>query len=157
MAMREKVNFGKLRAEVELDAKAVRIGGDPFNEDTPTGALLIDGCTFTIGTEDTNVINVGMQLRAGKADLARLGHVRAYLSDAATGIGISGTAPATSVAIGTDGAIIVTETAKLAWWLQSEVEGDIDLDITDTTGATWYMVVVANGIQYVSDAITFTS
>jgi len=88
-------------------------------------------------------------------DISAIAHVHAYLSDVSTGIGISGTAPATSVAIGTDGAIIVEEVTKLAWWLQSEADGDIDLNITEVGAQTWYMVVVLpNGFQIVSTAIT---
>lgn len=116
------------------------------------------GATMVVGTESSNAINVTIQLTdADGADLAAIGHVRAYLSDTVTtGIGISGTAPATSVAIGTDGAIIVEEVTKLAWWLQSEADGDIDLTITETGADTWYLVIVfADGTQAVSDAITF--
>ena len=92
------------------------------------------------------------------ADIDYAGHVMAYLSDDSGGIGISGTAPATSVAIGTDGAIIKELTTKLAWLLQSETDGDIDLTITETGADTWYLVVVLpNGTQVVSDAITFTT
>lgn len=116
-------------------------------------------CTITVGTEADNAINVQIQLKdTGNADLAVMGHVTAYLSDDADGIGISGTAPATSVAIGTDGAIIKELTTKLAWILQSEADGDIDLTITETGGDTWYLVVVLpNGSQVVSDAITFAA
>ena len=78
------------------------------------------GASFTIGTEAANVINVAIQLTDWFGDdLAVAGHVMAYLSDDADGVGISGTAPATSVAIGTDGAIIKELTTKLAWMLQS--------------------------------------
>jgi len=117
------------------------------------------GCTFTIGAEATNVINVGLQLTdANGDDLDEVVCVQAFLSDASTGIGISGTAPATSVAIGTDGAIIAEHVTKLAWMLQSESDGDIDLDITETGADTWYLVVVLpDGTQVVSDAITFAA
>lgn len=116
-------------------------------------------CTITVGTEAANAINVQIQLKdVGDADLAVVGHVTAYLSDDADGIGISGTAPATSVAIGTDGAIIKELTTKLAWILQSEADGDIDLTITETGADTWYLVVVLpNGSQVVSDEITFAA
>lgn len=117
----------------------------------------ISAVTMVVGVEGTNAINVTIQLQdAGGSDVAFVGHVHAYLSDASTGLGISATAPATSVAIGTDGAIIVEEVAKLAWWLQSESDGDIDLTITETGIDTWYLVIVLpDGSQTVSGAITF--
>lgn len=119
----------------------------------------IGGVTITVGAEATNVINVAIQLNKGDKDasaLEQIGHVRAYLSDVSTGLGVTTNAPVTSVAIGTDGAIIVEDTAKIAWQLQSEADGSIDLDITETSTDTWYLVVVlANGVQIVSDAITF--
>lgn len=118
----------------------------------------IGGVTFVIGAEGSNIINVGLQLNdlAGNA-LAVIGNVFAYLSDASTGIAISAAAPDGSVAIGTDGAIILEHVTDLAWDLQSEADGDIDLDINDVTGTpTWYLVVVMpSGLQVVSTAITF--
>lgn len=118
----------------------------------------VAGVTFVIGAPAT-AVNVGLQLEdADGNDISAIAHVNAYLSDVSTGIGISGTAPATSVAIGTDGAIIVEEVTKLAWWLQSEADGDIDLTITEVGADTWYMVVVLpNGYQIVSGAITTTA
>jgi hypothetical protein len=155
MAWRQKVTFGDMKAK-KLEVKELVIGGDPLNG--TTGNQMADGVTFTIGTEATNAINVAMQLTSGGNDLSEIGYVTAFLSDSATGIGISGTAPATSVAIGTDGAIIKELTTKLAWILQSEADGDIDLTITETGGDTWYLVVVLpDGSQVVSDAITFTT
>jgi len=136
--------------------KKLIVGGDPRNG--TDGKVQADGVTFTIGTEAANVVNVAAQLTGGGDDMASIGVYQAYLSDAATGIGISATAPATSVAIGTDGEIIVTHTAKLAWTLQTEVDGAIDLDITDTTTATWYLVIVMpDGSMAVSGAITFST
>ena len=118
----------------------------------------IGGVDFVIGAESSNIINVGLQLNdlAGDA-LAVIGNVFAYLSDASTGIAISSAAPDDSVAIGTDGAIILEHVTDLAWDLQSEADGDIDINIKDVTGTpTWYLVVVMpSGLQVVSTAITF--
>lgn len=129
--------------------------------DVQAGGLVgtICGATFVIGAEGSDIINVGIQLTDSQgAALAVAGHVRAYLSDSSAGVGIAATAPATSVAIGTDGAIIVADVAKLAWQLQSETDGDIDLDITETGTDTWYLVVVLpDGRQVVSSAITFAA
>ncbi len=116
------------------------------------------GVTFVIGAEASNVINVGIQLNDLEGDaMAVISHVYAYLSDAVTGIAISAAAPDVSVGIGTDGAIILEHATDLAWELQSEADGDIDLDIEDATGTpTFYLVVVLpSGLQVVSAAITF--
>ena len=115
--------------------------------------------TITVGVEAADAINVAIQLKdAGGADLEAVGYVTAFLSDDSGGLGISGTAPATSVAIGTDGAIIKELTTKLAWILQSEADGDIDLTITETGADTWYLVVILpDGSHVVSGAITFAA
>ena len=86
-----------------------------------------------------------------------IGNVFAYLSDASTGIAIPSAAPDDSVVIGTDGDIILEHVTDLAWDLQSEADGDIDINIKDVTGTpTWYLVVVMpSGLQVVSTAITF--
>lgn len=113
--------------------------------------------TISIGTEAANAITVTVQLKDnGGANLARIGHVHAYLSDASTGVAISGTAPATSVAAGAAGKIVKELTTKLAWWLQSNSSGVINLVITETGTPTWYLVIVLpDGRQVVSGAITF--
>lgn len=159
MAFRESMDVGDLQVQRTLTVKKLMLGGDPFNESRAnTGAKpVIDGVTFVIGAEAANVINVAIQLEAGEEDIDHSAVVVAYLSDDSAGIGISAAAPATSVAVGTDGSIIVEHTAKLAWTLDSEADGDIDLDITETGAATWYLVVIANGIKYVSGAITFAA
>ncbi len=116
------------------------------------------GVGFVIGAEASNVINVGIQLNDLEGDaMAVISNVYAFLSDDVTGLAISAAAPDVSVGIGTDGAIIVEHVTDLAWELQSEADGDIDLDIEDATGTpTFYLVVVLpSGLQVVSAAITF--
>jgi hypothetical protein len=116
------------------------------------------GATITVGTEATNVINVAVQLEDNdSANVAARRCVYAYLSDDANGDGITATAPATSVAIGTDGNIIDTLTAKSSFMITTNATGAYDLDITDTTGSTWYLVTVVGDELLVSDAITFTT
>lgn len=112
---------------------------------------------ITVGAEAANAIPVSVQLkRNGGENLAAINHIHAYLSDAATGVAISATAPATSVAAGTAGKIVKELTTKLAWWLQSSAAGVIDLVITETGADTWYLVLVLpDGRQIVSGAITF--
>ena len=112
--------------------------------------------TFTVGSESGNVINVAVQLndRDGNA-LAQRANVYAYLSDDANGDSITATAPDGGVAIGTDG-VLDAVTADKSFRLTSESDGDIDIDITESGAATWYLVVVLpDGTLAVSDAITF--
>ncbi len=114
--------------------------------------------TYVIGAEAANVINVGIQLvDAAGTNVAAISVVEAYLSDDSTGLGISAAAPDVDAIIGTDGALIVVHVTDLAWLLQSEADGHIDIDINDVTGTpTWFMVVVLpNGELAVSAAITF--
>jgi len=151
----------------QTGTRTVETGGSIVLESGATlvaesGALVdqVAGATFVIGAEAANVINVGIVLTdALGVALAVHAHVRAYLSDTVTtGAGIAGTAPATSVAIGTDGFIISEDVSKQAWQLQSNIVGAIDLDITETGTDTWYLVVVLpNGLQIVSGAITFAA
>jgi hypothetical protein len=151
---RESKTFGTTK-HVEAQIKSPLFGGDPLGC-TP-GRKPIGGATFTIGAEGTNAITVNIQLTDYNGDdISYVGCVHAFLSDAATGIGISSTGPDTSVAAGTDGAVIIIETAVLAFLLQSEADGDIDLVLTETSTATWYLVIVLpDGSQAVSGAITF--
>jgi len=116
------------------------------------------GATITVGTEAADAINVAVQLEDNDGvNVAARRCVYVYLSDDADGDGITGTAPATSMAIGTDGNIIDTLTAKASFMIASNATGAIDLDITDTTGSTWYLVVVVGDELLVSGAITFST
>lgn len=119
---------------------------------TPDHGLQV---TYTIGAEATNVINVAMQFTDSAGhDIAYPVTVQQYLSDAATGIGL-GTAHTSAPAIGTDGAILEFTTASLIWLAQSEVDGDLDIDFTDTGAGTVYLVtVLPSGAMAVSGAIT---
>ncbi len=119
----------------------------------------VAGATFTIGAEAADAINVAIQLTdANGADLAVAATVLIFLSSNSTGLDLTATGPSTSVAIGTDGAFLVTHVTKKIFTVQSEADGDIDITLTETGAATWYMVVVLpNGLQVVSDAITFAA
>lgn len=114
--------------------------------------------TFVIGSEAANVINVAVQLTKGDGtDLAVRGSVFVYLSDDANGDSIAATAPDGNVAIGTDG-VWMSMIADKAGWVTSESDGDIDRDIGEAAGATWYLIVVLpNGKLVASSAITFAA
>lgn len=113
---------------------------------------------FTIGSESANVINVALQLKGPSGrEIQQRAAVTMYLSDDANGDSIS-SAP-DSVAIGTDGVIIDAYAASTAFTVVSESDGDIDIDITEATGADEFFLVVIlpNGELRVSDAITFAA
>ena len=114
------------------------------------------GCTFTIGTEAANVINVALQLLASDGSaLTGRGLVDIYLSDDQYGNTCASTAE--GIAIGTDGIIVAADASLNSIKVLSESDGDIDINITETTGAdTYYMVVVMpSGKKIVSDPIVF--
>jgi hypothetical protein len=112
---------------------------------------------IVVGTEATNVVNVAIQLKDGADnDIAQRASVYAYLSDDANGDSIVATAPDGGVAIGTDG-IADALTANKSFYLHSESDGDIDIDVTETGADTFYLIVVLpNGTHIVSDVLTFT-
>lgn len=121
--------------------------------------------TITVGEEAANVINVAIQLKdkAGN-DLAVRAHLLAYLSDDANGDSVCATKPSTDWAIGTDGLLITMTGGEaaadtgLVAHLISESDGDIDIDITNTTADTFYLILVMpDGTLVASDAITFTT
>ena len=124
----------------------------------PFASANITGATFTIGTEATNVINVGIQLhKVSGGNLDVRGALMAYLSDDANGDSITATGPSTESAIGTDGVLGIL-LAKKIYFLVSESDGDIDIDLTETGAATWYLVLVMpSGKLVVSSAITFAA
>ena len=122
------------------------------------GFAVPDGATITVGAEAANSINVAVQLLDGAGDaLATRAGIMAYLSDDANGDSVAGTAPDGNVAIGTDG-VLIPVVADKAFYLISEADGDIDLDIGETGGDTWYLVLVMpSGELVVSGAITFAA
>lgn len=112
--------------------------------------------SFTIGNEAAHVRRVSIQLKddAG-ADLAQRGSVLAYLAGDAAGDTIAAAAPSGGVAIGVDGLAIPLVAGKVLQ-LVSEADGDIDLDITEATAKSFYLVLVLpNGSLVVSNAIAF--
>lgn len=113
--------------------------------------------TFTIGAEASNIINVAIQLKDRGLDVTQRVSLNAYISSDANGDSVVGTAP-TTVAIGTDGLAIPLVAGK-CFLLTSEADGDIDLNITLSSGAaTYYLVLVMpDGSLKVSGAITFAA
>lgn len=114
------------------------------------------GATFTIGAENTNAINVAVQLTDGAgAAVAKRTTVYAYLSNDANGDAIVSSGTLTSAAIGTDGLADPVTTNK-SFMITSEADGQFDLTVTDTGTPTMYLIVVLpNGKRVASGAITF--
>jgi hypothetical protein len=122
----------------------------------PFGAAgLIGFAEITIGDEDGDVINVGVQFQGPDGqELQERAHVHAYLSDDEFGDTVAGTAPDT-VAIGTDG-LCVELVADKYFAITTEDDGTFDLNIGENGTDTWYLVIVLpDGSLLVSDAITF--
>lgn len=111
---------------------------------------------FVIGSEAGNVINVAIQAKdVGDVDLAARGFMYAYLSDDANGDSLAATAPDGGWAIGTDGVLHEMIAGKAAV-LITEADGDVDINITETGAATWYLILVMpRGDLVASGAITF--
>ena len=116
---------------------------------------------FTIPAETAgDTINVGIVLKDAR------GHVVAgpvvcdvFLSDAATGLGITGTAATSAIAIGTNGYILDTLVTEKMVRVQTDALGRVDLNIIQSADVvTYYMVVVfPDGSIGVSGAITFAT
>jgi len=117
--------------------------------------LGVIGATFTVGAEAANVIGVAIQLNDayGNAIAVPSGVTICLFADAA-GAGLNAQ-DYTTVAGGTDGwAVEVVADKVLA--AGSEADGDIDIDITLSSGAaTCYLgVLLADGSWAISGAIT---
>ncbi len=115
--------------------------------------------TFTVGAETGgNTIIVTGQVKdpRGATPAERL-HLRVYLSDVATGAGVTAVAPSGAVAIsGGFGAIILTATAKLVFDIVTDAAGKFALSIVEAGAKTLYVVaVMPDGSVSVSGAVTF--
>ena len=114
------------------------------------------GVTYTIGTEAADEIIVSCQFTdADGDDMANYVGVRQYLASDSTGQVVE--AAATTLAVGTDGTILVEETSNAIWTAVSEIDGDLDIVIGNAGGAdTLHLVtILPNGVLAISAAITF--
>lgn len=126
-------------------------------KDNPFKAACVANlATITIGTEADDAINVAVQLKdANGVAIAEKCGIEAYLSDVATGLGITATAPSSGVAVGTNGLAIELITDKF-FSITSNASGQFDLTLTEAGVATWYLVLkMPDGSIIISDAITF--
>ena len=127
------------------------------NSSNPYHSSIVNDIDFTIGAEAANSINVAIQVQDMGKDVAERVHLLCYLSDDANGDSIAATAPSGNVAIGTDGVLIPVVTDK-AFVLITEADGDVDIDIGEAGGDTWYLIVcLPDGRLVASSAITFAA
>lgn len=112
------------------------------------------GARITIGAENTNVRAITIQLIDANGDDVAVGEiVKVYVFADATRIALAGTGGSTGIAIGTDGTILRTITAKKQFEIISEADGDIDLTWTDTaTESVVLGVLLPNGVWAMSEA-----
>jgi hypothetical protein len=114
--------------------------------------------SFTIGTEGSNAINVAVRLKSARGqNIAQRVNAKVYLSDVATGVGLTATVPTSTVAIGTNGTILRANVTDKMFDILTDASGRFDLTIPQTAApVTYYMVVVMpDGSISVSGAITF--
>lgn len=115
------------------------------------------GATVTGGAAATAAaVNAKIQLTdILGADITNTALVYVWLSSDASGE--TPAAVATSVAIGTDGSIIETHTAKQSFTIMSEDDGDIDIDVTHNAATTFYLNVAIPGREpVVGTALTWS-
>lgn len=144
MADRENYHVTNL----QIGDPAISLSGAPF------------GCTFTIGAEAADVINVAGQLTdaMGKNVSGSRG-LQIYLSANDDGSTLEGTSATLSLAIGTDG-LLMEEITDGKFTLVTESTGAFDIDVTETVGAnTFYLVLImpTTGALVISSAITFAA
>lgn len=139
MSWREYLNVGQLF----LGNKAVQIKS--YDVDIVVGADAGTTVAVTIQFNDPE----------GKA-LEEVAVVDWYLSSDANGVGVAATAPSGGIAIGTDGELVELVADKVGVMI-SEIDGDVDLVVTEVGAATWYLVLrLPCGGLVISDPITFT-
>jgi hypothetical protein len=123
---------------------------------TATEKKQVASASFVVGAETANVINVGIQLKARDGtDVAYRAGMSFYLSSDANGDTIESSG-VDSWAIGTDGILIPDGGDSLVSGVViSEVDGDIDIDMTHAGADTFYLNLLVDGEVYTSAVITF--
>jgi hypothetical protein len=119
-------------------------------------ANVVNRAGFTIGAEGSNIINVAIQLKDADGNaIAQRAGLLAYLSTDSHGDNIAASAPSSGIAIGTNGLLIETIADK-AFYVVSEADGTVDVNITEVGVTTFYIVLIMpDGSLVVSGAITF--
>lgn len=135
-------------------AAGMKNGGVPFvnSETVPTQV------TFAEAAGGTDVCEVTITLVDGDGvAVANAGMVDVWLSDAATGAGLTATtASGTVTAKSSSGVVIDTYTAKKALKVQTLATGVFVLEVTDTANTGFYVCAQNpyTGEVFVSSAVT---
>lgn len=97
---------------------------------------------FTITAGASNIALIEVQLNDGAGtDMTEVLNFDVWLSDAATGAGLTATTASGAVTVGTPGAVVGTYEAKKALRVQSDATGTFQLSITDTAKTGFYVCV----------------
>jgi hypothetical protein len=113
-----------------------------------TQRTFLDSLPYTVtavaAAAGSNVSEVTFTVRdANGAAIAAVHHLDIYLSDAATGAGLTATSASGTVTAKTSsGAVIHTQSAKKALGVQTLATGVFVLEITDTAKTTFYPVAI---------------
>ena len=112
----------------------------------------------TVAAKDTaSIVNASVQINESDNTTAvteAIGFML-YLSSDSAGQTLA-TAPST-LAVGTDGTILVEHTANVVMSCISEADGDFDINITDTaTAASFVNVLLPTGKIVTSDALSWS-
>jgi hypothetical protein len=128
--------------------------------DLETAKALLDalGVTITVAAEDTNVVNVAIQVIGGDdQDVDANVHLLVWLTDTEGAAVVPGTAPSGGTAVGATGVVLVELTADVLFLAVTDANGNLELDVTEAGAATWYLNVgLPGGGVVVSDVLTFT-
>lgn len=119
----------------------------------------ISTASFAIGEQAVQSRTVSIQLKDGSgSNVAYAGVVTVYLSDAATGLDITATAPSGGVALGSAGKVLAAITAGKLLKVASSVNGGVDVILTEAAAKSFYIVcVLPNGRIVVSAEVAFTA
>lgn len=113
------------------------VGASGSEKKVPTNASLSYGSE----TSHARVVTITLKDSAGNAvDAANV--VRVYLSDASTGIGITGTACTSEATVATNGALLLVDATDSMWTVVSSTAGVITMTLTQTAAVNYYPVVV---------------
>lgn len=130
----------------------------PKKQAAAFGPGSFDLAAFTIGTKSVNTINVAVQLKdAHGNNIAQPVNCKAYLSDSATGLGITGTPATSAIAIGTNGYILATLVTEVMVDVLTNAAGQFDLNLIQTASPTteYLVLILPDGNILVSGAITW--
>lgn len=109
--------------------------------------------TFSIAkglTSNISLVTVQFFAPDGTTAIAVVSSLFWYLSDSATGAGVTATTASGAVGAGLSGADIVVLTAKKATVSVTDATGKYILSITDTAKTGFYVAVTVGGVVYVS-------